>query len=192
LNLSLIRSLIIESGDGFVEFGTAKDARNIVRAINRRAKDGSRSLKIGNRKVVVQVSSPGELMAALFPHVDGAVEWKDYTPHVIEVDTLFYQDQPRGVPLTGFCSSEELAALVKFAENQSRVSHPPSSCATLATLANLTTVRFCPAHSLPPVRVHHLHAAQVSVAHILPHPPCPAQETVRHCSSLHADSRLGS
>jgi len=88
------------------------------------ATDGSRPLKIGDREAVVQVSTPEELMAALFPHA-GAVEWTGYTPRVIDVDTLFYRDQPRGVPFTGFCSNEELAMVAKFAESQNRVSHPP-------------------------------------------------------------------
>ena len=101
---------------------TARDALNTVRAIDLRAEDGSRSLKIGNREAVVQVSTPDELMEALFPHA-GAVEWTGYTPRVIDVDTLFYRDQPRGPSFTGFCSSEELAMVVKFAENPSRVSH---------------------------------------------------------------------
>jgi hypothetical protein len=101
---------------------TAQDAMNTVRAINRRAEDGSRSLRIGNREAFVCVSTPEELMEVLFPHA-GAVEWTGYTPRTIDVDTLFYRDQPRGSSFTGFCSNEELAMIVKFAENPTRVSY---------------------------------------------------------------------
>jgi hypothetical protein len=106
----------------FIELPTARDAMNTVRAINRRAEDGSRALKIGNREVTVQVSTTEELMEALFPHAR-AVEWTGYTPRVIDVDTQFYPDH-KGLGFTGFCGNEELSMLVKFAEHTSRVSQP--------------------------------------------------------------------
>jgi hypothetical protein len=106
----------------FIELPTARDAMNTVRAINRRAEDGSRALKIGNREVTVQVSTTEELMEALFPHAR-AVEWTGYTPRVIDVDTQFYPDQ-KGLGFTGFRGNEELSMLVKFAEHTSRVGQP--------------------------------------------------------------------
>lgn len=108
-----------KTGDGYVEVPTAREALNTVSAINRRGTDGSRALKIGNREVSVQLSSPEELMAALFPHAT-TVEWTGYTPRVIDVDTMFYPGAP-GIGFTGFCGNEELAMLVKFAESPSRV-----------------------------------------------------------------------
>jgi len=110
-----------KTGDGYVEVSTARVALNTVRAINRRGTDGTRVLKIGNREVTVSVSTQEELMAALFPHAT-TVEWTGYTPRVIDIDTMFYPGI-QGIGFTGFCGNEELAMLVKFAENPSRVSH---------------------------------------------------------------------
>jgi hypothetical protein len=108
--------------DGFVEVPTARDAQNTVRAIIRRVTEGSRPLKIGNREVTVEVATTEELMTALFPHAT-TVEWTGYIPRILDVDTQFYPGPSgAGIAFTGFCGNEELAMLVKFAENSSRVS----------------------------------------------------------------------
>lgn len=100
--------------DCYVELTTPSEAALNVTNYERRCLSG-RAPRIGDRHVVVELSSPEALMRELFPRTK-CVEWVGEAPRVFESAEAFNSG------FRGFLTSEEMVMVTKHAETPQRVS----------------------------------------------------------------------
>ena len=99
--------------DVYVEFATMKDAMAVVERHETNLANG-RSSRLGDRPVRVYMSSPANLMSAIFSYARG-VDWHGYIPQIREAGSGAAYDT-----FTAFVSDEELAMVAKHAEDPRR------------------------------------------------------------------------
>lgn len=105
--------------DAYVEFVDLDDA---MRAVERHQSNqaSGRVSRLGNRPVVVELSSQAHLMADLFPAAKG-IFWNGVNPEVKES----IPNEP-WENFKGFITEEEMVMLVKHVEVPQRVNKDPS------------------------------------------------------------------
>ena len=108
--------------DCFVELENPKEARYVVSHFNRRIA-GGRHTKIGDRSVVVEISSQADLMSEMFSRAKN-VTWEGAMPKVNPRADFYYQ-HVQSTGFNGFLQDEEIVHLVKHAETPQRVSARP-------------------------------------------------------------------
>ncbi|ODH14625.1 hypothetical protein ACO22_06540 [Paracoccidioides brasiliensis] len=99
--------------DCYVEFPTIPDAEQTLSWVNR-CLENFQSPKLGNRHVIVRLSSQDELLNDLFPHAK-CVEWRDGVPYV---DNSKKDKYCSG--FQGFLTGEEIFCTVRHAEVPNR------------------------------------------------------------------------
>lgn len=104
--------------DVFVEVSSRQEAINIFNQFQLRVQRG-RTLTLGKREAVLDLSSQEELMKNLFPRAKN-VEWTGNTPTIIPDHPEYYHGV-KAVGFDGFVSGEEMAILMKFLETPQRV-----------------------------------------------------------------------
>ena len=105
--------------DAFVELESAKEAQWVVTQFARRIHAG-RQAKIGDRSVVVEMSSQQEFMSEMFPRAKN-VRFEGAMP-IVDTRAVFYYQSVQATGFNGFLQDEEIVHITKHAETPQRVS----------------------------------------------------------------------
>jgi hypothetical protein len=97
----------------YVEFLTVADAQAVFNRLSH-FQEGGRYPRVGNRHVILEMSSQDALLKDMFPRAKNVI-WEDGSPRVTPNTDAY------STGFQGFLTSEELLGVIRHAENPHRV-----------------------------------------------------------------------